>query len=100
MATGAAIEPAPSIISDGFVPYRLSAHQYESMIAKGILPEDVKVELLQGVLVTKMTQNPPHAIATYLLVEALRHMVPAGWLVFQETPVAAGHYDRPEPDIT
>ncbi|HEX8199122.1 MAG TPA: hypothetical protein VF590_01450, partial [Isosphaeraceae bacterium] len=44
----------------GVVPYHLSVRQFERMIDVGIFPDGVRVELLGGVLVEKMTKNDPH----------------------------------------
>ena len=40
--------------------YRLSVAQYHKMVESGILTEADRVELLEGLLVTKMAINPPH----------------------------------------
>ena len=45
--------------------YRLSVEQYHAMIHAGILSEQDTVELLEGLLVQKMTRNPPQAIALH-----------------------------------
>ena len=43
---------------------QLALEQYEEMIRSGIIMEDDPVELLNGWLVPKMTQNPPYALAS------------------------------------
>ena len=46
--------------------WRLRVDQYHAMIHTGILTEDDPVELLEGWLVVKMPQNPPHRVAMRL----------------------------------
>jgi len=58
--TIAAVDSQAEILPiPGAVLYRLSAEQYEAMGRAGILTEHDRVELIQGLLVTKMTRNPP-----------------------------------------
>ena len=77
--------------------WRLSVDQYHRMIREGILTEDDRVELLEGLLVAKMTKNPPHIVATDLLQAALPRIVPAGWFVSMQNPVTMED-SEPEPD--
>ncbi|HEX8202348.1 MAG TPA: hypothetical protein VF590_17855, partial [Isosphaeraceae bacterium] len=53
------LQAAPVVVLTGPI-YRLSVPQYLDMVRAGILTEDDRVELLEGVLVTKMGKNPPH----------------------------------------
>jgi Uma2 family endonuclease len=70
------------------------------MIDAGILSEDAPVELLQGLLVQKMSKKPPHVIATELLTGMLHRVVPAGWYVSIGNPVTIEAEDsEPEPDV-
>ena len=78
--------------------YRLSVDQYRAMAREDILTADDRVELLEGWLVAKMTKYPPHEIAKGLAQDGLTRLVPAGWFVAIETPIAASGGD-PEPDL-
>ncbi|HEX8199124.1 MAG TPA: Uma2 family endonuclease [Isosphaeraceae bacterium] len=84
----------------GVVPYRLTLRQFETMIDAGVFPEGTRVELLGGMLVDKMTKNPPHSIASGQTRDLLARIVPPGWYVDEEKPIALGLEDRPEPDVT
>lgn len=77
--------------------YRLSPAQYDAMVKAGIVDEQDRVELLEGVLVEKMTQNPPHMVACTLLLSALRTVVPSGWFLTMGSPLATDD-SLPEPD--
>ncbi|HEY2155381.1 MAG TPA: Uma2 family endonuclease [Isosphaeraceae bacterium] len=76
---------------------RLSVAQYDEAIRLGILTENDPIELIEGWLVTKMSKNRPHSIATTLVLRVLSQLVPAGWYVAVQDPVATGD-SEPEPD--
>src|SRR5262249_50801339 len=77
--------------------YRLSVAQYHAMIGAGILKDGDPVELLEGVLVRKMTKNPPHRVATRHVRRALEAAVPPGWSVDSQEPITLDT-SEPEPD--
>src|SRR3954453_11490344 len=78
--------------------WRLSVDRYHAMIASGILTEDDRVELLDGMLVEKITKNPPHTVATDLTRRILEAMIPPGWCVRIQEPVTLAE-SEPEPDL-
>lgn len=83
-------------------PYRLSAAQYEQMADSGILGEDDPVELIDGLLVRKLTKGDPHILATKLAFGCLQRALPAGWHATKEDPILlriAGRDSQPEPDV-
>jgi Uma2 family endonuclease len=77
--------------------YLLSVAQYERMVELGILTTDDRVELIRGLLVAKMTIQPPHAISVDLVQDALRPILPAGWHVRNQAPLKLND-SVPEPD--
>jgi Uma2 family endonuclease len=92
----------PDLRANGFFPatalYRLSVEQYHDMIRKGILKDGDPVELVEGILVMKMTKNPPHRFATQTLRDLLPGLVPPGWFVDDQEPVTTQD-SEPEPDV-
>jgi Uma2 family endonuclease len=68
------------------------------MIRTGILTEDDPVELLEGWLVVKMPQNPPHRVAVRLTYKALEAIVPTNWYIDTQAPITTAD-SEPEPDI-
>ncbi len=78
--------------------YRFSVAQYHAMMQAGILTSDDRVELLEGLLVTKRAINPPHRTTTHNVRVALERIVPPGWYVDQQQPVATAD-SMPEPDV-
>ena len=77
---------------------RLSVEQYHKMIQAGIFTDDNRVELLEGLLVQKMSKNPPHRVSTNLVTESLRSFVPMGWYVDSQEPITT-ETSEPEPDV-
>jgi Uma2 family endonuclease len=80
--------------------HRLSVEQYHAMIAAGILVHGDPIELLDGLLVTKMTRHPPHVVAASLLFAAFYRALPAGWHACKEDPITLPPASEPEPDLT
>src|SRR3954451_12395214 len=79
--------------------YRLSVEQYHDMIRQGILKDGDPVELVEGVLVKKMTINPPHDFATQTLRDLLGPLAAPGFSVRVQGPVTTQD-SEPEPDIS
>lgn len=83
----------------GITPiWPLTVGQYHAMIDLGILGPDDPVELLEGVIVQKMSKNPPHRIATRATRQALELVIPHGWYVDEQEPLTLGS-SEPEPDV-
>jgi Uma2 family endonuclease len=81
------------------VPYRLSVTQFEAMVDADIIPEGRHVELLDEMLVDKMTKHRPHSIAAGQARDLLAAIVPGGWHVDHKEPIQISRYDQPEPDV-
>jgi Uma2 family endonuclease len=78
--------------------WRCSVEQYHEMVHTGILDENDRVELLDGWLVQKMTENPAHTSATEGTYDSLVRVVPSGWYVRAAHPVTLPG-SEPEPDL-
>ncbi len=87
-------------LSEGPPLHRLTVAQYDQMSRQGILGPDDRVELLEGWLVSKVTKNPPHRIATHRVRAALERAVPgSGWYVDSQEPIVTSD-SEPEPDVS
>jgi Uma2 family endonuclease len=85
--------PAPV---DGL--YRLSLEEYHRLAEASIL-SDERVELIEGLLVKKMTKNTPHMIATANVNAVLHSVKPDGWFVMIGDPITLPESgSEPEPD--
>lgn len=79
---------------------RLSLDQYHGMIAAGVLGEDDRVELLEGVLVDMSPQSAGHAFVIQTLNLALARALPRGFVVRPQLPLTlASGESEPEPDL-
>src|SRR5204863_865124 len=78
--------------------WRLSVEQYHAMIRAGILTEDDPIELLEGLLIPKMSKNPSHPWAKRLLLKALAPLLPQGWEVDSQDAITTLD-SEPEPDV-
>jgi Uma2 family endonuclease len=67
------------------------------MIAGGVFAEDENFELLEGLVVRKMTKHPPHWVCTELVRNALQALGLAGFFVHSQNPVTTSD-SEPEPD--
>jgi Uma2 family endonuclease len=85
----------PSIPEDAVM--RFSVARYHDMIRAGLLTTDDQVELLEGLLITKMPKSPRHRMVTKLVRSALEAIVPSGWYVDSQEPITLGE-SEPEPD--
>lgn len=99
METAAKVEAGPE---KGGAPdlYRLTVGQYEEIARVGIIPSGAKVELLDGLLVDKMTKNPPHTWTFLMMTQWLVRVMPDGWTVSPESPLVLKEQGSvPEPDF-
>jgi Uma2 family endonuclease len=78
--------------------YRWTVEQYEQMAELGIL-DDPRIELIDGLLVRKMTKKPQHNWTRDAVGDALSRVIGAGWYVRYELPVRIPEFDEPEPDV-
>jgi Uma2 family endonuclease len=93
--------PAVPMLFHSRVPYRFSVEKYEAMVASGVFTNDDRFELIEGLLVEKMTKLPPHAASSELCRKAIERLLPVGWHVRQEQPVRIpGRDSEPEPDLS
>jgi Uma2 family endonuclease len=99
MSAIALTQPMPMFLPSPDQVYRLTVDQYDRMVRDGTLTEHDPVELLGGVLVRKMPQNPDHVWAVDELAEALAACQTGDWHVRKEHPVRIPDYDEPEPDL-
>ena len=78
---------------------RLTLDQYHRMGETGVLTPDHRVELLDGLLVSKPMKKRPHVISARLVFDALEAVIPAGWHVAAQDPITLDD-SEPEPDVS
>ena len=79
--------------------WRFSVKEYHELIHAGILHSGDPIELLEGLLVFKMSKNPPHVTSNALLRDMLIGLVSVGWYVNAQDPITTVE-SEPEPDIS
>lgn len=77
---------------------RWSRVEYERLVDIGMFGSGERLELLDGALVVREPQNPPHATAVLAVQDALRRVFGPGWDVRPQLPVALDDVSEPEPD--
>jgi len=87
---------APSQPSE---PTRLTVERYLGLVEAGLLSEDDRVELLEGVIVAMTPSNPPHAAAVCLAADALRDAVGGRAAVRTQCTLVLPPWSAPEPDV-
>jgi Uma2 family endonuclease len=86
----------PSVPSE---PPRITVEQYFGLVEAGVLTEDDRVELLEGVIVSMTPSGPAHATAVAKVTRALLSVVGDRVSVRPQLTFVAGAYSAPEPDL-
>jgi len=81
-----------------FVPARIPVDLYHRMLAAGVFDEGPRYELLDGLLVEKMTKSPLHSVVTQLCQQAVSTRLSTTWHVRNQEPVTFDD-SEPEPDL-
>lgn len=70
------------------------------MVEAGAFRPDVRLELIEGEIVERMSpQGSRHATTVQLVAAALRRIFEAGFDVRVQLPIALGERSEPEPDV-
>lgn len=78
---------------------RYTSERYFALVSQGVLAEDDRVELLEGVIVAMSPQNPPHAFGVTCAYQALNGATGTRALLRIQLPLILGTYSVPEPDV-
>src|SRR6266571_5171323 len=77
---------------------RWTRHEYEKLVDFGMFQRD-PVELIGGQLIVAEPQGSYHATAVGAADDALRAVLPPGWIVRAQMPLALDEESAPEPDL-
>jgi Uma2 family endonuclease len=82
-------------------PHRrlFSREEFERLARIGLFGPQERVELVEGEIIEKMTQNSPHVVGVRATEEALREVFGSGFDVRVQMPLALGAMSQPDPDI-
>lgn len=78
--------------------WRMSVERYHEAIRAGVLTGDDRVELLEGVLVEKMSKYPRHSFVCDALSDCILLLRLTGWYRRSEQPLTLAD-SEPEPDL-
>lgn len=80
--------------------FRMTVEKFEACIAAGAIGEEDAVELLDGLIVDKMSINPPHAYLTKVLYDLVfKAISDKPIIVNSQAPFTLSETSRPEPDL-
>jgi Uma2 family endonuclease len=77
---------------------RWTRAEYDRLVDLGVF-EGEPLELIDGELVVAEPQGSRHSTIVGLVKDALRGVLPAGWTVRTQMPVALDDESAPEPDV-
>ena len=81
-------------------PRPIRVEEYHRMIEVGILGEEGKVELIEGVIVSASPQSRKHAFVIQRLVALLSRVLDEGrYAILPQLPLTLGDRNEPEPDV-
>jgi Uma2 family endonuclease len=86
-------------VAESLPHYRFTADDYQAMGRAGIIPEDARVELVDGEIIEMSPIGPRHASVVTLLTEHAGAQVPGDVSVRVQQPVRLGERDEPHPDL-
>src|SRR5262245_62960173 len=78
---------------------RMTRERYFGLVEEGLLAEDDRVELLEGVIVAMPPQGPPHAGVIGRINERLVQLLADRALVRVQLPLNLSRFSVPEPDF-
>ncbi len=84
--------PSPS-------PFRWTVDAMYRAIDAGVFDHPERIELINGELIEKMGQNPPHASFSSKLTRRLRAKLEPPFNVREDKPLHISEFSEPEPDI-
>jgi Uma2 family endonuclease len=91
---------SPDILDSGLVaPRRFSLEEYHRLIDVGVLGEDERVELLEGVIVEMTPQGRAHALVVSRLNRFLTGVLGDVHSVRPQLPLSLEGDSEPEPDL-
>ncbi len=94
------VEPASDVEVDGRPLRRFRVDEYHRLIETGVLHEDERVELIDGVIVAMAPQGIPHSFVIQELTRILVRQLGDEFRVRPQLPATLDEWNEPEPDFT
>ena len=80
-------------------PRRFTVEEYHRLAEVGVLHEDDRVELLDGVIVNMMPIGPFHGGSVNKLIRMFEQIGRERWVTSAQNPVHIGEHTEPQPDL-
>ena len=80
-------------------PRRFTVDEYHRLAEVGVLHEDDRVELLNGVIVNMMPIGPFHGGSVNRLNQIFTQAGGGRWITSVQNPVHIGQHNEPQPDL-
>jgi Uma2 family endonuclease len=80
-------------------PRRFTVEEYHRLAELGVLHEDDRVELLNGVIVDMMPIGPFHGGSVNRLIRMFERLSRDRWITSAQNPVPIGEHNEPQPDL-
>ena len=80
-------------------PRRFTVEEYHRLAEVGVLHEDDRVELLNGVIVNMMPIGPFHGGSVNRLNHMFERLSRDRWVTSVQNPVQIGEHNEPQPDL-
>ena len=77
----------------------ITVKQYDSMIKNGIFDENDKIELLNGVIIEKMSKGTKHATLNDIIATNFIYQLGRQAVIRNQNPIWLDDFSEPEPDI-
>ncbi len=79
--------------------HRITVEEYHRIVDSGAIGPEPHVELLEGVIIDKMTKNPPHNLTCDLVQHLFSALLPPGYFLSMGTSMTIeDRQGEPEPD--
>ena len=78
---------------------RWTAAEVRRMVEAGVVENPERLELIDGLILEKMSQNEPHAVAVSLVARALAAVFAGSANVERGVPIYLSEAGEPEPDV-
>jgi len=85
--------------TDYLPPHRLTVSAYFRMAETGILEEETRTELINGVIIDMPPINSPHSGTVNRLTRLLVTASPGKAIISVQNPIILGEYNAPQPDF-
>lgn len=93
---GSGLPPAPP--DKGICPRRWTRKEYYRAAELGLFGPEERLELLDGEIIRKMTQRPPHAVVVAQAASVLTQAFGTRYHVRPQLPLVLNDWSEPEPD--